>query len=761
MPALSFVIALVAAVAYLLLLGYAVRSALRLKGAYPWLAALTLLSFLASLTRLFAEGPVGVYLDSASLVVFGALSLVYLKRQRSVRWWLPVGALWLAALFVADLTASASILGQRGWLGDVFIAADPAGVWALLGWVMGGAVLLAVSFHAFYAAHLPELANRALFWSLVVPVILMGLVLGTSGSPLLTEVGWVIRLVGVFGATYGVAVHRIFDIRRALRQASGLFVFTLMTSVVILAAMIVAQVLGLNNERRFVVLAALAFVVAALYVPLNRLFQEFTHRALKDPTDPALALRRYSQRIGTIIELEDVARTAMQALVTVLRVRSGGLILATSEDGKVLVEPMLIPGETGSLPDVQGEIDPQGPIYRTLFVEQMPLLQFDVEFSRDYQEADPEERHFFEQMRMSAYAPIMAEGKPVGILASGAKLNDQPFHAADLDLLAALATQTGIALRNARLVTDLRRLNLELEDVNRDLARLDSVKTDFITVASHELRTPLAQIRGYTDIIEGLNEQGILDPDQMTGLTHNLRKAAERMEELISAMLDVSKIDVNAMDLRFAQTTLEAVMRLAIEPLTEAIRTRKLTLSARGLRGLPPVEADMQRLVQAFRNVIVNAVKYTPDGGLIDIRAGLEESEDENVPDEIHVTIADSGIGIDPANCELIFQKFFRAADPGLHSTGATKFMGAGPGLGLTIARGIIEGHGGRIWAESPGYDPVNFPGSTFHILLPIHPPADAKRVLPFEEPTVPSRAGSASPVLPLEVSEAGDVKDA
>jgi signal transduction histidine kinase len=263
---------------------------------------------------------------------------------------------------------------------------------------------------------------------------------------------------------------------------------------------------------------------------------------------------------------------------------------------------------------------------------------------------------------------------------------------------------------------------------------LDAVKTDFITIASHELRTPLAQIRGHTDIIEALNEQGILDQEQLGALTSNLRKAADRLETLIGDMLDVSQLDLSAMDLRFAQATIENVVRLAIEPLQESIRSRKQSLTARGLRGLPAIEADMQRLVQAVRNIVLNAVKFTPDGGRIDIIGSLI-SNAQTGRDEIQVAIKDTGIGIDPKNHEAIFEKFFRTSDPGLHSTGATKFMGAGPGLGLTIARGVLQGHGGRIWVESPRFDPDKMPGSTFYIALPVHPPEGARRVMSFSTP--------------------------
>ncbi|MBN1965087.1 MAG: GAF domain-containing protein, partial [Anaerolineae bacterium] len=695
----------------------------KLRGTTGWLVLLIGLLLAGNLFGLAAEagGAVNAAREfhAGALIVFAVLTLRYLQRPRLVPMWVAVGLVWLAALLAVRLLS---------------LPISPDLV-ALAGWIVFGVGLSLLSFYGFYAAHLPEVANRALFWTLVIPLVLLGIILSASGIYLLVEIGWLAGLGGVALALYGLLAERLFDVRRALVRGMGTVVATLITSLVIMAALIFAAALIEAGEFNPVVMAALALVVAALYVPLRQIGELLARRLIAAPADPTPALRHYSQRIAAIIELDEVVQLAMQTLVSVLRVRPGGLLLVTaSHEDRVLLEP-LADLEATALPLEAGEIDPNGPIYVRLFGECVPLLQFDLEFNQAFAGISPAERAFFTGMKMSAYAPILVDGQTIGLLASGPKYNDEPFQPADLEMLATVANQTGIALRNARLVSDLRQLNLELEATNADMGRLDSVKTDFITVASHELRTPLAQIRGYTDMLEQLNEAGMLDPTQMVGMMRNLRKASERMETLISAMLDVSKIDVDAMDLHFAQTTMESTIRLAIDPLTEAIRTRKLSLSARGLRGLPAVEADLQRLVQAFRNVIGNAIKYTPDGGQIDIRAELEERPGR--PGQIHVTVRDTGIGLDAAHHELIFEKFFRVADPKLHSTGDTKFMGAGPGLGLTIARGIIEGHGGHIWVESEGYDPNRLPGTTFHVVVPVQPPADARRVLPFDETKV------------------------
>ena len=150
----------------------------------------------------------------------------------------------------------------------------------------------------------------------------------------------------------------------------------------------------------------------------------------------------------------------------------------------------------------------------------------------------------------------------------------------------------------------------------------------------------------------------------------------------------------------------------------EAVEQRHLQLELHDVGQLPPIDADFERLVQAFHNVIGNAVKYTPDHGTITVSASLPQGADGG-QEFIEVVVSDSGIGIDPQYHDLIFEKFFRIGSPELHSTGSTKFKGAGPGLGLHIARGVIEAHGGHIWVESEGEDEERLPGSRFHVILP------------------------------------------
>jgi signal transduction histidine kinase len=204
---------------------------------------------------------------------------------------------------------------------------------------------------------------------------------------------------------------------------------------------------------------------------------------------------------------------------------------------------------------------------------------------------------------------------------------------------------------------------------------------------------------------------------------NGMQKGIGRMYEIVQTMLDIAKFDTRTMELQIAGSVqvLEPIKAVA-EELKPALNARRLALELKNLRHLPPIQADGESLRKAFYQLITNAIKYTPDGGKITVNGAKVEptSPIEPTGEGIEITVTDTGIGIDPQNLELIFLKFYQTGEVDLHSTDKTKFKGGGPGLGLTIAKGLVEAHGGKIWAESPGYDEARCPGSRFHVYLPL-----------------------------------------
>jgi signal transduction histidine kinase len=428
-----------------------------------------------------------------------------------------------------------------------------------------------------------------------------------------------------------------------------------------------------------------------------------------------------------MIDLEKLASAAVKTINELLATRRSYLILATPKDDQIVLE---IVGASESRAESIGFLSTDSPIYKHFVNIRHPLLQYDVEYHKHYITVPENERSFLRQLETDIYAPVGDNDSLVGLLAVGPKINDDPFRPSEIELLEALATQTVAALENARLVTNLRALNEEmitlnesLLETNERLERIDEVKSDFITIASHELRTPLTQVQGYSDLLKEMAERRVLDPNETADITQNLSRASQRMADIITAMLEVSQLDVDKLDLTFSETNLSMIIKLAVEPYAEAIRQRKQVLIGKGLKKLPPIQGDLKRLVQAFQNLITNAIKFTPDGGKIEITGQVYDKDNEGNPLSIRVSVTDNGIGIDARHHELIFEKFYRVGAVELHSSGTTKFKGAGPGLGLPLAQGIVEGHGGRIWVESKGYDENKRHGSTFHVVLPVTPP--------------------------------------
>ena len=254
----------------------------------------------------------------------------------------------------------------------------------------------------------------------------------------------------------------------------------------------------------------------------------------------------------------------------------------------------------------------------------------------------------------------------------------------------------------------------ELEKTYKVLEQMDRTKVSFIEVAAHELRTPLTLVKGYTQMLA----IKFKDEPEMMALTQGILDGSDRMQEIVGSMLDVSRIDSKILKILPEDTNLGVVMARVYKNFRDAVQERNLTLSMQGVDGLPIIQADPDQLYKVFYHLVINAIKYTPDGGRITVHGHLVETGDGQ--NEVEIVVSDTGIGIDPAHHELIFEKFYQTGEVYMHSTGKTKFKGGGPGLGLAIARGIVEAHQGRIWVESPGHDETTLPGSKFFVRLPL-----------------------------------------
>jgi len=269
-----------------------------------------------------------------------------------------------------------------------------------------------------------------------------------------------------------------------------------------------------------------------------------------------------------------------------------------------------------------------------------------------------------------------------------------------------------------RLVDRLEEKIHELEAAHAELQRMDKIKSDFIVIAGHELRTPLTAIYGYAQILQ-VNPEIHGSTDDVGSprfIIEKMTEATQRLNQVIGDILNVSLIDADKLDLATGPVFLQSLIHKTVRDVKSTGPDRELIFAFERLEDLPPVMGDSKRLYQAMWNVISNAVKYTPDGGHIRITG----DQIEETMMFAHITIEDSGVGIPPEDQEHIFDRFYVLEDTALHRSSKTAFKGGGLGLGLTVARGIINAHGGRIWAESEGRDEEQLPGSTFHILLPI-----------------------------------------
>lgn len=244
--------------------------------------------------------------------------------------------------------------------------------------------------------------------------------------------------------------------------------------------------------------------------------------------------------------------------------------------------------------------------------------------------------------------------------------------------------------------------NRELEEANRKLKEMDQLKSDFVSIVSHELRTPITSIKAFAELLMMKPQMPAEKRDKLLAIINN---ETTRLTRLINDFLDLTKIEAGKLSWHIDRLSIDEIIQRSVSCIQSLADNKSLTITTRTHGPFPPLYGDRDRLIQVLTNILSNSIKFTPQGGKIDIALRREETPRP----QIVVEVSDTGVGIQESDLELIFEKFHRSGDALTNTT-------EGTGLGLAITRQIVEYHGGAIWAASKS----GREGSTFVFTLPL-----------------------------------------
>ena len=334
--------------------------------------------------------------------------------------------------------------------------------------------------------------------------------------------------------------------------------------------------------------------------------------------------------------------------------------------------------------------------------------------------------------------------KPLEVLTSGVKdiaegHFDRRLSITSHDELEMLAeTFNHMTGRLREHVEQLEESNKKLGAVNEELKELDRMKSDLLANVSHELRTPLTAIKGYTDYILE-RRLGAITEKQEKGLVV-VQRNLERLSKTINALLDFSRMDVGRIALNLQPFALSPLLDQIVTGLRSELEKKGLKLTAEIERGLPPVIGDKEKLSAVLENLIINALKFTPEGGRITVSAKRVGTAAR--PSAL-IRVSDTGVGIAADQIAKIFNRFHQV------DTSTTRRFG-GVGLGLAIVKSILEAHGTTVTVESELGR-----GTTFGFVLPVLDRAEAAAAAPAAAPARGREAVDEAPVLVAEAEPA------
>ncbi len=402
--------------------------------------------------------------------------------------------------------------------------------------------------------------------------------------------------------------------------------------------------------------------------------------------------RKKTQKVAQLVEISAILNSTLKPdtlLKNILDTAadllecSGVSILLYDEREKELRFAATTTGDIEKLEQIPVPLD--NSLAGTIFTENRHLV---INSTRD----DP--RHYNEvgdevglQIDSLLGVPMRIKDRVTGVIEALNKKEGE-FSDFDVSLLLVVASQAAISIHNARLIQALQKANIEL-------SQADKLKRDLMSVASHELRTPLGNILGYATL---LHEDAI---EENKPLAESILKASSKLRAVLDDIANMNLLYTGKADLDFTDTSLQRVINYAQEEVRMTVNKEDHTVDYQIPEEPIQLCIDLPKMSVVFVNLLLNAIQFTPVEG--EIRLTIDDRVDE-----VMVSIIDTGRGISPENLEKIFEVFYQVDDH------MTRRYG-GLGLGLSIARELVNLHGGRIWAESEGLGE----GATFRVVLP------------------------------------------
>ncbi|MFC1851188.1 tetratricopeptide repeat protein [candidate division CSSED10-310 bacterium] len=418
---------------------------------------------------------------------------------------------------------------------------------------------------------------------------------------------------------------------------------------------------------------------------------EMAHLNEKNKRDRQDWSRLYeiAQAISSVLDLDELLNTIVDAVVDITDSERGFLMLKNKRGDMQLQNARNDRKQNLSLTDADISLTIPHDVVKT----GQPILKSDIESDVGF---IPTESIMKLQLKSILCVPLKVGDRIVGVLYVDNSIAKTNFTEYDLNLLTALSAEAAIALENAMLYEDL-------QEAHRELLQLDEMKTKFITLASHELRTPLTVITGFLSYLEKRERQKKTPIDVYEVLNEKVTK----LNEVVANIVDLARLSTPEVTLDKEITSISALIHEVEQDMRPFIEKRELSLSVFLPKEELRARIHANSIWQALANLVLNAIRFTPNGGRIRMEGHYRQNE-------IEIRVADNGLGIPNNEFENIFKSFYKVDDVTYHSSGYAEFKAGGLGVGLTLAKNAIELCGGKIWVESEVGK-----GSTFTFTIP------------------------------------------